>query len=193
MPWPRHSYKGKSLTGAGLSFRGLVHCLHGVRHGSMWAEIILERQLRVWHVDQRQQEERMTLGLAWESETSKPTFSDKPMPTRPHLLTVSLLQTHRGCFHSNHSQPAGTWRQELVRRSRRRVINNWPWGRIIMLHWLQKPHSPHILVGIIILHNSTSWTANTRKPPRPSWSLEVGRETFPGLEQTPRGTGCLVI
>jgi hypothetical protein len=35
-------YKGKYLLGTGLQFRGLVQYYHGGKHGSMWADIMLE-------------------------------------------------------------------------------------------------------------------------------------------------------
>ena len=44
-----NSYKGKHLTGAGLQFRGLVHCHHGRKHGGTQADMVLEKELRVLH------------------------------------------------------------------------------------------------------------------------------------------------
>ena len=37
-----NSYKGKHLIGAGLQFRGLVHCHHGWEHGGVLADMVLE-------------------------------------------------------------------------------------------------------------------------------------------------------
>jgi len=36
------SHKGKHVIGAGLKFRGLVHCHHGRKYGSKQADIVLE-------------------------------------------------------------------------------------------------------------------------------------------------------
>jgi hypothetical protein len=76
------SFKGKYLTSS-----------------EIWSVIIMVgimavcRQIWSWRQSQefyilthRQQEERMTLGLAQASETSKPTPSDTLPPTRPHPL-----------------------------------------------------------------------------------------------------------
>ena len=38
-----NSDKGKNLVGAGLQFRGLVHCHHGGKHGHMEPNMELER------------------------------------------------------------------------------------------------------------------------------------------------------
>ena len=38
-----NSYKGKHFIGAGLQFRGLVHCHHGRKRGSIQADIWLGR------------------------------------------------------------------------------------------------------------------------------------------------------
>lgn len=54
----------------------------------MQADLVLERQLRVPHLGRQaagRERERESLGLAWVSETLKPTPSDTPSPTRPHL------------------------------------------------------------------------------------------------------------
>ena len=37
--------------GSGLRFRGLVHYHHGRKHGSMQADMVLEKELRVLHLD----------------------------------------------------------------------------------------------------------------------------------------------
>ena len=47
----RNCYKGKYLTGAGLSFRGLVHYHLDRKHGSMQVDMELEGELRVLHLD----------------------------------------------------------------------------------------------------------------------------------------------
>jgi hypothetical protein len=42
-----NSYKEKHLIGAGIQFRGLVHYHHGGKHGSMQADMMLKKELRV--------------------------------------------------------------------------------------------------------------------------------------------------
>ena len=66
-----NSYKGKHLIGAGLQFRDLVHYHHGGKHGSMQADMVLEKELRVLHIDLQAIGEAVTLGLARACETSK--------------------------------------------------------------------------------------------------------------------------
>jgi hypothetical protein len=44
-------YKGQHLIGAGLLFRGLVHYSHGGKPGSMQTDLVLEKELRVLHLD----------------------------------------------------------------------------------------------------------------------------------------------
>ena len=46
-----NSYKGKHLIGAAYSFRGLVHYCHGRKHGGVQADMVLEKELRVLHLD----------------------------------------------------------------------------------------------------------------------------------------------
>ena len=43
--------KGKHLTGAGLLFRGLLHHHHGEKHGSVQADMVLEKELRALYLD----------------------------------------------------------------------------------------------------------------------------------------------
>lgn len=46
-----NSYKGKDLIGDGLLYKGLVHYCHGVKHGDLQADVELERELRLLHLD----------------------------------------------------------------------------------------------------------------------------------------------
>ena len=46
-----NSYKGKYLIGVAYSFRGVVHYHHGGRHGGVQAHMMLEKELRVVHLD----------------------------------------------------------------------------------------------------------------------------------------------
>jgi hypothetical protein len=50
---PNHinSYKGKHLIGAGLQFQIFVHYHHGGKHGNLQANMVLEKELRVLHLD----------------------------------------------------------------------------------------------------------------------------------------------
>ena len=59
-----NSYKGKHLIGAGLQFRDSVHYCHGEKHGSVQADMMLETELRVLHLDAQAAEVNATLGLA---------------------------------------------------------------------------------------------------------------------------------
>jgi hypothetical protein len=45
-----NSDKRKHLTGVGLQFRDLVH-YHGGNHGSVQVDMVLEKELRVLHLD----------------------------------------------------------------------------------------------------------------------------------------------
>ena len=46
-----NSYKGKHLIRLAYSFRGSVHYHHGGKHGSIQADMMLEKELRVLHID----------------------------------------------------------------------------------------------------------------------------------------------
>jgi hypothetical protein len=50
-----NSYKGKHLIEAGLQFRGLVYPCHGRKHGSMQADMVLEKELEFYIWINRQQ------------------------------------------------------------------------------------------------------------------------------------------
>jgi len=43
--------RGKHLIVAGLQFRGSIHCHHGGKHDSMQADVVLEKEPRVPHLD----------------------------------------------------------------------------------------------------------------------------------------------
>lgn len=45
-----NSYKGKHLIGIGLQFRGSIHCHHGEEYGSMKADMMLKKQLKVLYL-----------------------------------------------------------------------------------------------------------------------------------------------
>ena len=44
-------YKSKLLVGAGLQFQRSVHYHHGRKHGSVQVDMVLEKELRVLHLD----------------------------------------------------------------------------------------------------------------------------------------------
>jgi hypothetical protein len=46
-------YKRKHVVWAGLPFRSLFHYCHGEKHCSMQADMVLERSLRVLHLNQQ--------------------------------------------------------------------------------------------------------------------------------------------
>ena len=46
-----NSYKEKHLTGAGLLFRDFILCHYGGKHGSIQVDMVLEKELRVLHLD----------------------------------------------------------------------------------------------------------------------------------------------
>jgi hypothetical protein len=46
-----NSYKGNHLIGAGVQFQGSIHYQHDGEHGSRQADVILEKELRVLHLD----------------------------------------------------------------------------------------------------------------------------------------------
>lgn len=45
----RDSYKGKHLIGAGLLYKGVVHCHHGGEHCDIQSDMALGKELRVLH------------------------------------------------------------------------------------------------------------------------------------------------
>jgi hypothetical protein len=44
--------KEKHLIGSGLQFQSLVHYYHGRKHGCMQADMVLEKEPRVLHLNQ---------------------------------------------------------------------------------------------------------------------------------------------
>jgi hypothetical protein len=46
-----NSYKGQHLIGAGLQVRGSVHYDHSGKYGNVQADMVLEMELRVLHLD----------------------------------------------------------------------------------------------------------------------------------------------
>jgi hypothetical protein len=84
------------------SSRGLVHCHHDRKHGSMQAdrhgaEEVAESSISRFTGSRR----RQTPGLAWALEISRPTPSDKLPSTRPHLPILVKLYHSLMTKHSN--------------------------------------------------------------------------------------------
>lgn len=46
-----NSYKGKHLIGLAYSFKDLVHYCHRRKHGGMEADMLLEKELKVLHMN----------------------------------------------------------------------------------------------------------------------------------------------
>ena len=69
------------------SFSGLVHYHHGGKHGSIQADMVLEKELRVLHLDPvATRRLSSTLGKAKALGVLKAHLhSDSFSPTRPHL------------------------------------------------------------------------------------------------------------
>ena len=58
-------YKGKNLIEAGVQFRDLIHYHCGGKHGAMQADVVLEKEMRVLHLDlQAAGRQQDILGLA---------------------------------------------------------------------------------------------------------------------------------
>ena len=53
-----NAYKGNISLGLAYRFRGSVHYHHGGKHGSIQADMMLEKELRVVHLDWQTEKER---------------------------------------------------------------------------------------------------------------------------------------
>jgi hypothetical protein len=51
-----NSYKGKHLTETWFSFRSFIYYHHGRKHGGIKADMVLEEELRVLHLDPQEAE-----------------------------------------------------------------------------------------------------------------------------------------
>ena len=74
------------------SLRGLVHNHHGRKHSSMRADMVLEKELRVLHLDPQAAEETVSYtGYSLSIGDLKVYHrSDVLFPTRSHFLVVPL-------------------------------------------------------------------------------------------------------
>jgi hypothetical protein len=70
--------------GLAYRFRGSVHYHHGRKHGSIQADMVLEKELRVLHLVLKANR-RKTVSRIGRRRISKPyPQSDTHTPTRPH-------------------------------------------------------------------------------------------------------------
>ena len=73
------------------SINVLVHCHYIRKHGSIQADMLLEKELRILHLDpQAAGRERHWAWLGLQ-KTSKPTPSDTLLPTRSYLLFFQIM------------------------------------------------------------------------------------------------------
>ena len=90
-----NSYKGKHLIGAGLQFRGSVHYHHGRKHGSIQADMVLEKELRVMHLHVHAAEGDCVSHWVEGGHTSK------PVSTVTHFLQQGQVVLLPMANHSN--------------------------------------------------------------------------------------------
>jgi hypothetical protein len=69
--WAISPAQENNLIGTGLQFRDKVHYLRGEKYDILQADMALEKELRVLHLDPQVTERE----LNWASETSKPTLT----------------------------------------------------------------------------------------------------------------------
>jgi hypothetical protein len=93
----RNSYKGRYLIGAGLQFQRFSPSSSWWEHGGMQAGMVLEKEVRVLHLDLQAADEdcaQMDTGHSLNIYALKACLhSDTLSPTKPHLLTVPLPMT----------------------------------------------------------------------------------------------------
>lgn len=71
----------ETVNWAGLQVRGLVHYHHGWKHGGTQADMIVERELRVLHLDVK------AAGRAQATSDTPETAPSNPLPSiKPQLL-----------------------------------------------------------------------------------------------------------
>jgi hypothetical protein len=97
----REPCEGCSRARREVCFRGLVHYHHGRKHGSVQADMVLEKELRVLYLKAF----RMSVFHRGNSLSTRspqcppPLWCTSSIPTRPHLLIVALPM---GQAYSNH-------------------------------------------------------------------------------------------
>lgn len=135
------TFKGRYVTGAGLHFKSWVHYNQCRKHRQTWCW--RDGEFYIWIY--RQQEERVTLGLAWASETSKSSSSDTVPPVRPHLLQkvhspnpfkeCHTLWACGGHLHSNYHMGSSVTQQDTGLASLRRELHNLGGQSSAHHHW----------------------------------------------------------
>jgi hypothetical protein len=100
---PGNSYKRKHLIGAGLQFRGLVHH-HGKTYGGMQAVLVLEKELRVLHIDPKAAEGNCV------SDIKMLFISPTPFGFINCIILLSLL----GWFNPMLATPSGRYPEALA-------------------------------------------------------------------------------
>jgi hypothetical protein len=84
-----NSYKGKHLIGASLQFRSLVHSHHGEKHGCAQTDMVLQKELRVLHLDPWAAGDCSHSGCSWNIGNLKAhPHSNTLPPTTPYFLIV---------------------------------------------------------------------------------------------------------
>ena len=77
--------KDNIYLGLAYRFRGSVHYHHGRKHGSIQVDMVLEKELRVLHLDKTAARRGLPSRQLGGGSQSLP-HSDTLPPTRPHLL-----------------------------------------------------------------------------------------------------------
>jgi hypothetical protein len=81
---------GQHLIGLAYRFRGSVHYHHGRKHGSIQADMVLEEELRVLHLDPKAVRRRLShgqLGGGFLLQWVEPENKEKTSKTHPHNNT----------------------------------------------------------------------------------------------------------
>ena len=68
------------------SFEGLIHYGRDGKHDGMQTDLVLENELEFLHFDPQAKAKTESTRPSLTSETSKPTPSNTPPPTKLHLL-----------------------------------------------------------------------------------------------------------
>jgi hypothetical protein len=80
--------------GLAYRFKGPVHYNHGGKNGSIHADMVLKKELRVLHLDLKIPRRRLSSSGSQEEALKARSHSDTLPPTRPHLLIVPLAVGH---------------------------------------------------------------------------------------------------
>jgi len=90
--------KANISLGLAYGFRGSVHYHHGEKHGSVQADMVLEKELRVLHLDPKAARRKFFIctgqSLSARGDLKARPHGDTLPPTRPRLLIAPLLMGH---------------------------------------------------------------------------------------------------